>query len=53
MNSKKQKLYEKILRHIEENVIKLRPKSFHTDYEAGLRAALRTIYSNVQLRGCW
>lgn len=53
MNSKKQKCYEAILRYIEEKVIKLNPKSFHTDYEAGLRAALRTVYANVQLRGCW
>lgn len=53
MNSKKQKCYETILRHIENEVISLNPKSFHTDYEAGLRAALRNVYTNVQLRGCW
>lgn len=53
MNSKKQKCYEAVFRYIEEKVINLNPKSFHTDYEAGLRGALRTTYSNVQLKGCW
>lgn len=53
MNSKKQKCYEAIFRYIEEKVTNLNPKSFHTDYEAGLRAALRAVYSNVQLKGCW
>lgn len=53
MNSKKQKCYEAVFRYIEAKVINLSPTSFHTDYEAGLRAALRNVYSNVQLKGCW
>lgn len=53
MNSKKQKCYEAIFRYIEENVLNLNPKSIHTDYEAGLRAGLRNVYKNVQLKGCW
>lgn len=53
MDSKKQQCYEAIFRYIETKIIEINPKSFHTDYEAGLRAALRTVYSNVQLKGCW
>lgn len=53
MDSKKQKCYEAIFNYIEERVKQLNPKSFHTDYEAGLRSALRSVYANVQLKGCW
>lgn len=53
MDSKKQECYENIFDYIEKKIVHLRPKSIHTDYEAGLRAALRTVYGNAQLIGCW
>lgn len=53
MNSKKRVSYEALFQFIEEKLLNLMPKSFHTDYEAGLRAALRNVYEGIELKGCW
>lgn len=53
MNSKKSECYESLFQHIEMSAMKLKPKSFHSDYESGLRKALRNAYEGVQLIGCW
>lgn len=53
MNSKKSECYESIFQHIEMSAMKLKPKTFHSDYESGLRKAIRNVYSGVKIIGCW
>lgn len=53
MNGKRQQLYRDIFLYIKENLIDFECNSFLTDYETGMRNALREIYPNVQLLACW
>lgn len=42
-----------IFKFIEENVLKLEPAEFITDYEDGMRLAIKKRWQNVRVRGCW
>lgn len=45
--------YVEVLRYIEDQICKLNPKSFMSDFEFGLRRALRLVYPGVKTHGCW
>lgn len=45
--------YAAIFNYIETHIFALEPNSFITDYEAGLRKAIRRRYPNANLHGCW
>lgn len=47
-----QELYARMLRYVEANVCRLRPKSIMMDYERAMRLAIREVYPNTTLRGC-
>lgn len=38
---------------IEQKILKLEPAIVMTDYEEGLRKAIRKCWPNVDIRGCW
>lgn len=45
--------YVALFNYIEENICKLAPVSFMSDYETPLRNAIRMVYPNSSLRGCY
>lgn len=53
MTKKTTECYMAIFNLIEKSVFKLEPSGIMTDFEAGLRSALRTCYPKAILRGCW
>lgn len=53
MSSKSTEAYEAVFKFIENNVFKMNPSEFMTDFEAGMRKAINKCYPNAILRGCW
>lgn len=53
MSDKCADTYKKVFMYIESNVFKLRPAHFMTDFETGMRKAIRECYPDVILHGCW
>lgn len=53
MTNKSTDAYTDVFNYIEENVFNLRPASFMTDFESGMRAAINKCYPNAVLHGCW
>lgn len=53
MNKKTEESYKNIFQYIEENIFKLEPDSFTTDYEKAMRNGLKAVYKNVLLVSCW
>lgn len=49
---KTEQSYKAIFHYIEE-IFHLEAKQFITDFETGLRKALKEVYPNSVLRGCW
>lgn len=45
--------YAAVFKYIEENICKLNPTSFMTDYECAMRNGLRAVYPNAKLHACW
>lgn len=45
--------YQHLFGFINQNILKLEPQSFMTDYEPGLRKALKTVFPSAILKGCW
>lgn len=45
--------YVAVFRFIEEKLFKLEPTEFITDYEDGMRLAIRTCWPDIHIRGCW
>lgn len=45
--------YVDVLKYIEDKICKLNPISFMSDFESGLRRALRLVYPVVKTHGCW
>lgn len=45
--------YQAMFKYINKNVLKLEPGEIVTDFESGLRHAIRKKFPNVRLRGCW
>lgn len=53
MNKKTKKCYEEMLRYIKENVFDMEPSTVVTDYEEGMRKAIRNVFPTVKTVGCW
>lgn len=53
MTNKRAETYQAIFKYIEENLFRLQPAEFMTDFEAGLRKALNDTYPDASLHGCW
>lgn len=53
MTRKTSEAYVAVFEFIERNLLELKPVLFMTDYEDGMRSAIRKRWPNVQIRGCW
>lgn len=53
MSGKSAELYKQVFQYIENNVFKMKPSQFMTDFEAGMRKAIEECYPNAILHGCW
>lgn len=53
MTRKTQKAYEHALRYVHENVFPLRCEAMITDYEIGMRKAVREVVPDIKQLGCW
>lgn len=53
MTRKTAKCYAALFAFIEEELVELKPKEIMTDYESGMRAAIRKCWPTATLRGCW
>lgn len=53
MTSKSQESYAALFKYIEEHVFEMHPDEIITDFEDGLRAAIKEQWADVILRGCW
>lgn len=53
MTRKTAKSYLAVFEYIERNLFALGPKEFMTDFEDGMRLAIKKHWPNVVIRGCW
>lgn len=53
MDKKTKQAYIHLLQYINENIYKMEPNSFMTDYETSLQNALKVVFPNAQCYGCW
>lgn len=54
MTRKTAEAYRAVFKYIEEELaFEFAPSEFMTDYEDGLRLAIRQQWPNVRIRGCW
>lgn len=53
MTRKTTECYAAVLEFIENRVFQLKPSEIITDFEEGMRIAIRNQYPNTILRGCW
>lgn len=53
MSNRTAESYQAVIEYIEKNVFQLEPASIMTDWEMGMRKALRLCYPHCILRGCW
>lgn len=53
MTRKTQKAYEHALGYVNENIFPLRCEAIITDYEAGMRQAIKKVVPDIKLLGCW
>lgn len=53
MSCRTAECYKAVFQFIEENVFKLEPTEFITDFELGMRKAINEFYPSAKLRGCW
>lgn len=53
MTRKTADCYSALFKFIEKKLFKLRPTEMMTDFEEGMRLAIRKYWPNVILRGCW
>lgn len=42
-----------VFEYVERNILKLEPSMIMTDYEDGMRKAIKECWLNLNLRGCW
>lgn len=52
MTRKTAEAYHAVFKYIEDNLIKLQPAEMMTDYEEGLRLAIKNCWPNTRIRGC-
>lgn len=53
MTSKSQECYTALFKYIEEHIFEMKPDEIITDFEDGLRSAIRKKWPSIILRGCW
>lgn len=53
MNRKTRASYVAVFQYIEDNIFRLNPASFTTDYEQAMRTALTEIYPLAKFLACW
>jgi hypothetical protein len=53
MSRKTMECYKHFLRFIDENLIPLNNESFITDYETATTKAIKTLFSDATVWGCW
>lgn len=53
MTRKTQEAYTHLFQYINTEIIVLHPHSFMTDYEVVMRNALRFVWPEAQMAGCW
>ncbi|KAM8705662.1 hypothetical protein ACLKA7_010033 [Drosophila subpalustris] len=53
MSRKSRVAYEHLFGFINQNLFKFEAASFMTDYELALRKALKAVFPNANLKGCW
>lgn len=53
MSNRTTESYKAVFDFIESRIFKLEPTGLMTDWEAGMRNALRVCYPEAILRGCW
>lgn len=53
MSNRTTECYQAVIEYIEENIFQLEPASLMTDWELGMRKALKICYPKSLLRGCW
>lgn len=53
MTNKSTEAYTDVFEYIEKNIFNLKPASFMTDFEGGMRAAINQCYPDAVLHGCW
>lgn len=53
MSDRTTETYNAVFQYIEQNLLELKPDSFMTDFEPGLRLSINQSYPNAKLYGCW
>lgn len=53
MTRKTAESYKALFEYIEKEIFKLKPVEFMTDYEDGMRLAIKKHWPTVTIRGCW
>ena len=53
MSNKTEAAYKHILQFIDSNPFKFNRVSFMTDYEKGMRNALKTVFPAAKMNACW
>lgn len=53
MSHKSAECYTAVFKFVEDKIFKFEPTVIMTDWETGLRCALRNYFSGVTLKGCW
>lgn len=53
MTRKTTEAYMNVFEFIEQKLFKMKPVLVMTDYEDGMRLAIRKYWPNVEIRGCW
>lgn len=53
LNNKSEKTYKHLFQFIDSNLFKFHAFSFRSDFEKGLRNALKTVFPTAKIWGCW
>lgn len=53
MTKKTSECYMDVFKYIEDNIMNLKPNSFMSDWEAGMRKAISICYPDARISGCW
>lgn len=53
MTRKTPECYLAVFEYIEQNLFEMKPAEIMTDYEDGMRLAIKRYWPNVVIRGCW
>lgn len=53
MTRKTTKSYKALFSYIEDQIFEMQPAEFMTDFEDGMRLAIKICWPKVKVRGCW